>query len=306
MQYVILAAGRGERFRSVGYDLPKALLPIPERRGGHSSLLSSALRFIDRLVGHNDTVHVAMSPEVAGLVRSAHGSLNYPHQHLVVSNSRSPVETGLALTLSQLNPDEPVVFLDCDSLYGFDMRIGLQQFLDSTRDAGTFIVPSRNLAAHTCHGKFSGFDTTSNNDNTATLIEGASPDKFRNGYQPNIGVYVFRTANVFRDLAVQAMDEAQCAVDEGLPYKEPTIPSMIKLGLPAVYILNADIMRSSSAYTSPLRFQSMPLSTGAFVDGYPYSFVVWRPIGSPDEYEAYRARHEQFNGSQSQSQEQDN
>ena len=120
---IIPAAGLGSRFREVGYDLPKPMLPVNDR-----PMVAQVVRDCERAFGHFDSVVMAISGEMADkysktLRDCLWDQRLYPHRF--DKSTRGAAETCLLLlSLSHhIGPEDVVVFANSDQHFKLNKKI---------------------------------------------------------------------------------------------------------------------------------------------------------------------------------------
>lgn len=299
VQYVILAAGQGQRFREQGFTVPKPLLPIPStvRPGTQNPILSDVYEFVHlNYDDRSDTILVVINPEVQAFLKDP-GKPDFLWKHcimqncLVVTETTGPIHSAMAAVLTRLNLDEPVVFLDCDNLYRFNLRQLVNKFLGkasgtSPELSGSLGLPIKADSLRHCTGGKGHFSSFSSfpNDKPRCLMEGLDSGAMAplvdhwNEFQLNVGVYMFSSVAYFVDLAYRVWSPVDPSFRDG------TLPLAVN-SFQIPHILSID-----DAYPEVF---SRTLECSKMVLGHPpgpgelQHRVLWRPLGSPSEYLEY-------------------
>lgn len=189
MNIVIPMAGIGSRFKQEGYRFNKPLINIVGR--------PMILWVLDNLnIGTNDTVHLAyndfIEQDIGTLVKKEYPELNV-RSTVLTSQTRGAAETLFAMlkNFSDTELSMPVLSLDCDSIYFYDV-----------------ISEFRKIGSGTCFyfndkGKNPIFSYIKMNENDIVEIK----EKIRISDHANTGAYGFPSGTTLLEYCTTVLDQ---------------------------------------------------------------------------------------------------
>ena len=231
-------AGHSRRFKSAGYNLPKALL-----RAGDKMMIEHVFEMFDE---RNCAFHVIINTEQLKenpeIIKDL-SSLAYDVSiEVIVPHEIGPVHS--VLMLENIPNDEPLIISYCDFYVEWDFK----RFLYETQTCDGAVPAFKGFHPASFGDTYYAYMRCDNDNNLIELREKNSFTDERHNEPASAGIYYFRSMGIFRSYAKALLNEPNKQlpeayvsllfnnmVNDGLKINVPNVSKFICLGTPEDY-----------------------------------------------------------------------